>query len=231
MNNMKKLALGSVLAVLLLSAMPVARAQDGDVLDKIVPTLDYEQIDVRDALKALFRIVNANYTVDQDVQGQVTLSLKNVKFGTVLENITRQVDATYRIEGGIFRILKKEEVAAGTQTNPEVDPNKKPSEKPVRRIKILHADPMFIAMLIGGTGNQQYGNSHPEMSQMQYMRGGGGSGGGSGGGFGGGSGGGFGGSSGGGFGGGSSGGGFGGGSGGGFGGGSGGGFGGGRGGG
>ncbi len=178
MNNMKKLALGSVLAVLLLSAMPsAAHAQDGDIIDKIVPSLEYEQIDVRDALKALFRIVNANYTVDNDVQGQVTLNLKNVKFGTVLENITRQVDATYRIEGGIFRILKKEETT-GT-TIPEAGATTPTAAaKPVRRIKILHADPMFIAMLIGGQGNQGYGTSHPEMSQMAYLQSSGGQGGG-----------------------------------------------------
>ena len=71
--------------------------------------LEFEQADVREVLKALFKPLNLSFTVDNDVQGTITVNLVNVTFETALQNITRQVDSTYRIEGGVYRIIKKDE--------------------------------------------------------------------------------------------------------------------------
>lgn len=229
MINMKKLALGSVLGLALITALPAgAFAQEGDLEGKIVPSLEFEQIDVRDALKALFKSVDANYTIDSDVQGTVTLNLKNVKFSVAIQNITRQVDATYRIEGGVYRILRKEEPGVGQTTTEGPQETVSKKDKPLRKIKILHADPQFIVSLLAGAQGTQNFSLWPERTTIINGQA---FGGGQGGGFGGGQGGGLnggglgGGLGGGGLGGGSFGGGLGGGS---FGGGSGGGFGGGR---
>jgi len=95
-NKIGSLILG-VLAVFLIGFLPVsARAQS--VSDTIVPSLELEQADIRDALKLLFKNVGASYTVAPEVQGTVTVNLHNVPFETALRSLLGQVDATYRVE-------------------------------------------------------------------------------------------------------------------------------------
>ena len=213
------LAMSAFLGVSLFTAIPVRAYAQDDPQTKIIPSLEYEQADVREALKALFRTVGVSYAIAPEVQGTVTLSLKNVSFETALQNITRQVDATYRIEGGVYQIVRREQqdptAVDGGQALPTT------AKLVVRRIKIRSADPQFIALMIGKNAGSQAFTLPPELSSIAKNPGGGNGGGGGGGGFGGGSGGGSGGGGGfgGGGGGGSGGGGFGGGSGGGSGGG------------
>ncbi|MGV3614361.1 MAG: hypothetical protein ACO1SV_03405 [Fimbriimonas sp.] len=83
------------------------RVPDDDLLVRIVPSVEFQSADVRHALRQLFRNQGVSYTVAPDVQGTVTLSLTNVTFETALTNLTRQVDATYRIEGGVILIVKR----------------------------------------------------------------------------------------------------------------------------
>lgn len=106
----KTLCLGAI-AVLSVSALSLtltatpALAQ-GPAARTNVTSLDFQQTDVRDALRQLFQIVGVSYTIAPDVQGTVTLSLRNVPFETVLHSLTRQVDATYRVEGGVYAIVR-----------------------------------------------------------------------------------------------------------------------------
>ncbi len=82
MKSMFKLALSAAFGCFLLGAMPVmARAQE-DISQKIIPSLELEQADVREALRALFKNVNVSYSIAPEVQGTVTVSLKNVTFDT-----------------------------------------------------------------------------------------------------------------------------------------------------
>lgn len=67
------------------------------------------QGDVRDVLRNLFREGNISYTIAPEVQGTVTLSVKSVSFEVALQNILRQVDATYRIESGVYQVIRREE--------------------------------------------------------------------------------------------------------------------------
>ena len=179
---------------------PLAMAQ-GDILDHKISSAEYQNSDLREVLKTLFKEVNASYSIPPDIQGQITLSMKEAKFELVLQNVLAQVGATYRYEGGVFVILKREPPEPPTGVSG--DQITKPAGKIVRKIFIRSADPQLIAMLIGGTGGgQQNWNSSSEitsLSRMQSSGGQGGFGGGGGGGFGngGGGGGGFGGGSGG----------------------------------
>jgi hypothetical protein len=213
MKKTSKIAMGMALALTLVSSLPLmAFAQDTSFLNKQIPSLDYQGADVREALRGLFKSVNASYSVAQDVQGTITVTLKNVTFETALQNITRQVDATYKIEGGVINIIKR--TLDKVDINPGDTAPIPTNNKVVRRIKIRSADPAFIALMLGSREGSQLYSGFPEISARQK---GGGSGsfggsggiGGSSGGRGGSSGGGIGG---GGFGGGSTGGGFGGGS-------------------
>lgn len=217
MNKKLTMIIAGLTVVGLFGAAPVKAFFQADPRDQIIPSIELDQADVRDALRLLFKQVNVDYTVDSAVQGTVTVKLTNQPFETVLRNILGQVNSTWRVEGNVYSIVTKPNETPTPGDTQDVPPPTATRNPPVR-IKIRHADPAYIIAMINA-GTTPGDNTYPEMSTMNVpnLGGGGGQGGG---GFGGGnSGGGFGGGSSGGFGGGNSGGGFGGGSSGGFGGG------------
>jgi hypothetical protein len=225
-NN--KLMLIVALVAVMLVTTPLkaeARRQGGqtDVSNTTISSLNLQDVDIRDALRALFKYASGvSYVVGSDVQGTVTIELSNIKFEVALRNILDQVKATYRIEGGVYQIISRVDTAPNTTPDTPGGPPPTVHRTPVR-IYLNHADPALVFRLLQGMSGV-----YPETSTLQNgsMFGGqggqggqggnrGGSGGGSGfGGSGGGSG--FGGSGGGGFGGSSGGGGIGGVGGGGF---------------
>ncbi|MBX3114024.1 MAG: hypothetical protein KF836_05605 [Fimbriimonadaceae bacterium] len=214
MKKTAGLALTLAMVIGLLAAPAPAVAQQ-DPNNIIIESLELDQADIRDALKVLFRSTSLNYTVAPDVQGVVTVSLKQVPFKTALRGLLQQVDATWREEGNIFNVIRKPEVTAPTTTTPDFGNQNSGSDffPPIQ----LLGDPQTILNILmdqAGVGDNPETSSGLGISAGNGGLGGGGFGGGSGG-FGGGGfgGGGFGGGSGG-FGGG----GFGGGGGGGFGG-------------
>lgn len=77
----------------------------------IVLRVDFQHADAREALKKLFREHLFGVTIAPDVQGTITLSLRNVSFEAALQNVTRQVDATYRIDHGWFEIVRRQDVS------------------------------------------------------------------------------------------------------------------------
>ena len=138
MTKTMRFAFGAALGVLLLAGAPSSAHAQQDVGGTIISSLEFEQTDVREALRALFKNVGVSYTIAPEVQGTITVSLKNVPFETALQNITRQVDATYRIEGGVYQIVRREDpgtVTSGGQT----DLAPITSNKVRRRIKIRYA--------------------------------------------------------------------------------------------
>lgn len=190
MKNAQKTIIMALLAVSMWGGSIAASHAQGDPSQTIIPSLELQEADVREALKALFRTVGVSYSIAPDVQGTVTVSLRNVTFETALLNILKQVDATYRVEGGVYQIIKRppdNEANAGAGTGPTTAPNAK---LPIRRLKIRSADPQFIMLML--SGSQSTGIA-PEMSTVSNTRnlggGGGGLGGGGNGGFGGGGGG------------------------------------------
>lgn len=76
--------------------------------DVVITSLDFDQVDARDAIKYLFKQVNANYTVAPEVQGTVTLTLRNVTFNVALRNLLDQIRATFVLQDGIYRIVRRE---------------------------------------------------------------------------------------------------------------------------
>jgi hypothetical protein len=166
-----------------LGSAAISTAQDS-VLDKIVPSAQYQQADVRDVLQTLFKNVMADYSLAPDVQGTVTISSTNQRFEAILQNVLAQVDATYRYEGTTFIITKKQDLGGGTGPT-DTGPTTTTRKKITRRIQIRSADPALIALLLAGQSQNWSGS--PEISSMQRIGGGGnGFGGGGQGGFGGG---------------------------------------------
>ena len=194
--KIKNMMMVVALAMTTACMTPLAMAQ-GDILDHQISSAEYQNSDLREVLKTLFKEVNASYSIPPDIQGSITLSMKNAKFELVLQNVLNQVNATYRYEGGVFVILRREPIGDPKGPDDSTVPKPPNSGKIIRKIYIRSADPQLIALLIGGTGGQQW-NGSSEITSLNRMGSQGGQGGqGGGGGFGNGGGGGFGGSSGG----------------------------------
>ncbi|HLO97967.1 MAG TPA: hypothetical protein VK171_05170, partial [Fimbriimonas sp.] len=157
--KLRNMLLLGALAIASANFAPSAYAQS-EILDQIIPSAEYQSADLREALRALFKQVNANYSIAPDIQGQVTISMKNAKFELVLQNVLAQVGATYRYEGGVFIIVKKEVVSGGT-TTPDVAPPATTTRGIVRKIYIRSADPALIALLIGSTSQNYSGSPEP----------------------------------------------------------------------
>lgn len=169
-----KTKIGLMIATLavggLLVSAPMKAFAQGDPRDTIIPSLELNEADIRDALKVLFRNVGVSYTIAPEVQGTVTVSLKNVPFETALRNVLNQVQATYRVEAAVYNIIKREETTAPTTGQENTGLTTTP-ELITQRIYIRHADPELIIRLLLVDDSTQ---TQPEISTMV---GGGGSGG------------------------------------------------------
>ena len=146
----------AALAVMTIGGVSSAKAQD-NILDKVIQSAEYQQADIREALKTLFRQVDANYSILPEVQGTVTINLKNARFELVLQNLLNQVNATFRYEAGVFVIVPR---PVDISTGPEVDPQTTTTTPPkiTRKIYIRSMDPMlrihfFTMVLLIDKGN------------------------------------------------------------------------------
>jgi len=128
-------------------------------------TVEYKDTDVREAIMAILHSANISYSIYPEVQGQITLSVKEVPLENVLENILRQVDCTYEYVAGLIVVKKrKEEIIPETTDITTSQPNK--PTKVIRRLVIRSADPLLISMLL--SGSQNYFGS-PEPIQASYL--------------------------------------------------------------
>ena len=153
------------MGIALVGALPVSAFAQDDPGSRIIPKVEYDQADVRDVLKALFKTAgNPSYTIDQNVLGTVTTNLTNVTLDVALQNILRQVDATYRLEAGTYQIIKKQ-IDTGTlpTDNTQTAPT---TNKVIRRIQIKYGDPLVIALLIGTDKGSQDFSLFPERSTI-----------------------------------------------------------------
>jgi hypothetical protein len=184
-------------AVLLVSAgiigtavRPV-RAQDATAspadTDKKI-SLTVTQAPIQNVLKTLFGSEGVNYTIDQDVQGNVTVDINKVTFDTALHALLRSTNPplTYDINGGIYHV-KVKPVESGTPGLPlgTPDPGATPTDQTFifSKIPVDRYDAGYIAQLV----NAILGSSGGVVTVgPNDVGGGGGTGGGGGGGFGGG---------------------------------------------
>jgi type II secretory pathway component GspD/PulD (secretin) len=163
MKALAKTAFVVMLGTLLAGGLIESAAAQEDISQKMIPSMELNQADVREAVRALFKNVGASYMVAPEVQGMVTVSLKNVSFETALQNILRQVDGTYRVEAGVFEIVRRMETVAPT-SGPEMAPSVRTTI--IRRIKIRSADPAFIAAMLGAKAGSQSYTIAPEISTI-----------------------------------------------------------------
>lgn len=82
----------------------LAMGRPQDPSQAVVTKLEFNGADVRDALRDTLR--GHSYRISPDVQGTVTIALQNVSLDVALQNITRQVDAKYVLQNGVYEIYK-----------------------------------------------------------------------------------------------------------------------------
>ncbi len=154
----KRLNTGVAVVALTLACLPAAQAQSApqdrrqDLLSKRV-TLNVESADLRLALKLLFDAAGANYTLDQAVQGTVTVSLRDIPFRTALESLLRSTQSqnplTYRVEDGVYVItpqLREPTVAVESTVEAPAVPAKRTIKIPVNWV-----DGALLAQALGGS--------------------------------------------------------------------------------
>lgn len=73
----------------------------------MIDELMFKNADVRDALRDIFKLTGASFAVAPNVQGTITLALKNVTLDVALDNVLHQVNATFRVRGGVYRVVAK----------------------------------------------------------------------------------------------------------------------------
>ncbi len=93
-------------------------ANPPDRSQAIVPVVEFQNADVREAVRWLFRKGLFGGTVAPEVQGVVTVSLRNVPWELALQQVLRQVEATYRIEHGFYEVVRREDEAFGPIVEP-----------------------------------------------------------------------------------------------------------------
>lgn len=76
-------------------------------MQEIIPSKDFEQTPVRKAIFDTLAVKGLEVQIAKDVQGNVTLVLRKCSRETILQNVLRQVDATYRLRGDRVEIMRK----------------------------------------------------------------------------------------------------------------------------
>ncbi len=83
--------------------IPVTRTAAGEV------TLNFEEAEIRDVVKVVFDTLKENYTIDPQVQGEVTVQtgrpLARDQLLPTLETLLRANNAVLVREGGVYRII------------------------------------------------------------------------------------------------------------------------------
>jgi len=108
----------AMLALLIVGVLPsyqLAKASppQGDVetnwtqMSHNLISLKFTNFDARHAIVKLFLRAKKQYVIEPKVHGTLTVELHNVTFDVALQNMLRQVDASYRIEKGTYVIVAK----------------------------------------------------------------------------------------------------------------------------
>ena len=146
-----------MLAILLFFSMSIAVYGQNKV------TLNFENADIRYALKTLFNMENVNYIIDEDVTGNVTASLRDVDFRVALDSMLKGVSVplTYRIEDGIYIVSVKKEENNVVDTKNITENNNQYQTRTVK-IKLNYIDAVDLVSQLGGsviiTNQRMYNN-------------------------------------------------------------------------
>ena len=85
-------------------------ADGGKPLPVIRTTIRVRDIDVKTMLQGLARAANQNIVFNQDIEGRVTLDVRNVPWDQVFKGVLKTQGLGYFWEGAIIRVMKREDL-------------------------------------------------------------------------------------------------------------------------
>jgi len=89
-----------------------ATAQAADTKAQQPVTLNFESGDINAVLKTLFNDIGANFSIDPDVHGTVTISMSNVGFLAALRSVMRANNPplTFEYVDGVYHVRLKQKM-------------------------------------------------------------------------------------------------------------------------
>ncbi|MGV3615252.1 MAG: M56 family metallopeptidase [Fimbriimonas sp.] len=69
-----------------------------------IAKVEFDRVDLREALRQLFMTSGNSYSIDPDVQGTVSMKLEDIDFEEALKRVVREGKCTYRIDKGVFLV-------------------------------------------------------------------------------------------------------------------------------
>jgi hypothetical protein len=89
-----------------------AQRNDYDVLRTTQVAADLDAVDARDALRAIFGVVDLNFTAALPARKDLTVQANADSWRTVLEKtLIAYGDLTYRVDNGVYEIVRKRKVS------------------------------------------------------------------------------------------------------------------------
>jgi type II secretory pathway component GspD/PulD (secretin) len=90
---------------------PLAAAQlDADKPGKGLVTVNFNNTELRVALREIHKQINVSYSVDPQLDGRVTLTATSRHFREVLREVLLQVNGIYHVEAGILLYRRMEPI-------------------------------------------------------------------------------------------------------------------------
>jgi type IV pilus assembly protein PilQ len=112
---------GAAAPVVALSGAPQARGYTGRRI-----TLDFHDIEIRNLLRLIADVSKKNIVVADDVQGKVTVSLRNVPWDQALDLILKSKGLGKEEMGNVVRIAKLDQIAAEQKARAEAEKAREP---------------------------------------------------------------------------------------------------------
>jgi type II secretory pathway component GspD/PulD (secretin) len=104
-----KPALLALLAALALAATSFSVGQEPTTSAAAGIQLKVEKIDVREALRSIFKQANISYTIAPEVKGSVSADFRGLVIEDAVSVLVRQVNAVVRVEGGVYQVMPFDE--------------------------------------------------------------------------------------------------------------------------
>ncbi len=118
--------------LLFLLAFTAALAQEPKI-----GQLDLTAAPAADAYRLIGKMCGLNVVVDDSVQGQITVSLRDLPLRQALDSLTAARGDAYRLEGNLLLIASRQKLGAGGE------------ELRVRFFPLSHGDPAEVAKAVG----------------------------------------------------------------------------------
>jgi len=164
---------GATVAGAMLASPRPAMAQSADAKSQQPVTLDFVNGDINSVLQALFKDIGANFSIDPDVHGTVTISMSNVGFLAALRSVMRANNPplTFEYVDGVYHVRLKHLEKAVTNENGGTDQatgsdngnggdntsesDQTTDDKRWYKIPIDHYDVVMMAKYVGGMDKKQ----------------------------------------------------------------------------